>query len=277
MKDYICYHNGKFKKESEVSISFKDLGFQRAYGVFDYLRTYNQKPFQVQWHAKKLISSIDKMNIECLFSEKLFLKIVRGLFVKNKSFMKTDVEYGIKTIVTGGVEGQATILMYIEEFDDSCYENMRKNGVSLLSQRSPRQSSDVKNIDYKALFKVRQELQEKGCLEILHRGDSYVYESGTSNIFMVKDNVIITPKGQIYSGSTRDVVIDLALKNNFLLEERFILWSEFEQADEVFITASKKEILPVIKIYDDNDILEFKIGNVTKKLIELFEIKKQEF
>ena len=63
MIDFICYHNGSFKKESEVCISFKDLGFQRAYGVFDYLRTYQHKPFQKEWHARKLINSLEKIFI----------------------------------------------------------------------------------------------------------------------------------------------------------------------------------------------------------------------
>lgn len=277
MIDYICYHNREFKKESEVCISFRDLGFQRAYGVFDYLRTYNQKPFQLEWHAKKLISSIQYMNIGIDFSESDFLSIINELLLRNKESIKNNKEYGIKTMVTGGTNGKTTVVVYLEEFDDSIYDEMRIRGVSLLSCRDPRHSAESKNIDYKTLFKAQKELKEKGCLEILHRGDTYLYESGTSNIFMIKDNIIITPKERIYKGSTRDFVIKLALENNFQIEERFVAWDEFMLADEVFITASKKEILPVVKIYDDKNIFYFSMGDTTKKLIKLFNIKKQDY
>ncbi len=274
MKDYICYHNGEWKRESEVCISFKDLGFQRAYGVFDYLRTYQHKPFQKDWHAKKIIQSLRNMNLETKLSESLFLELLYTLFVKNSELLNPHIEYGVKTMITGGVDGKETFLMYLEEFDDRPFQKMRKEGICLLTYREPRHSAESKNIDYKTLFKAQKEIQAKGCLEILHRGDSYVYESGTGNIFMVKDGVLITPKERVYAGSTRDFVLELAKEESLPVEERFIPWKEFMEADEVFITASKKEILPVTKIIDDKNILEFKIGKITQQLIELFEEEK---
>jgi branched-subunit amino acid aminotransferase/4-amino-4-deoxychorismate lyase len=276
MKDFICYHNGKWKKESEVCISFKDLGFQRAYGVFDYLRTYKQKPFQKGWHAKKLIDSLAYMHIDVEFSSDNFLNTIDFLFEKNKKYISDEMEYGVKTIISGGVDGEATVIMYLEEFDDRPYKKMRESGVCLLTYREPRHSAESKNVDYKTLYKAQKEIEEKNCLEILHRGDSYVYESGTSNIFIVKDNKIITPKERVYCGSTRDFVIKLAEENNFFVEERFVTWDEFIEADEVFITASKKEILPVVRIYDDEKLFKFDIGETTKRLIKLFDNKKHE-
>lgn len=275
MAEYICYHNGKFKKESEVCISFKDLGFQRAYGVFDYLRTYNQKLFQKKWHAEKLMSSLYNMNIEIDVTALKFIETLDELFDKNKNLLKENIEYGVRTIITGGVDNIPTIIMSLEEINDT-YSKLQKKGVSLLSKHAPRQSAQSKNIDYKILMSSKKELIEKKCLEILHRGDTYVYESGTSNIFIVKNKKIITPKERIYQGSTRDFVIKLAQENELIVEERFITWKEFIKADEVFITASKKEIIPVVKIYHDNDIIEFKIGEITKKLLAIFQIKKQE-
>jgi branched-chain amino acid aminotransferase len=275
MTEYICYHNGEFKKNADVCISFLDLGFQRAYGVFDYLRTYKQIPFQKEWHADKLINSIKEMNIEIDLTRSDFLVILENLFLKNNDSLFENMEYGVRTIVTGGVDNIPTIIMYIEELDDH-YFALQKKGISLLAKRAPRQSAGSKNIDYKTLMSSKKELEEKNCLEILHRGDTYVYESGTSNIFMIKDNVIITPKEKVYCGSTRKLVLDIALENNIRTQERFITWNEFIQADEVFISASKKEILPVVRIYNEREIFDFKIGETTKKLIELFNIKKQD-
>ncbi len=274
MTNYICYHNGEFVSESDVSISFRDLGFQRAYGVFDYLRTYKHKPFQKEWHAEKLIHSISEMNIDIDFSESDFLSLLDGLFKKNDEYLNTEIEYGIKTIVTGGVDGVSTIIMYLEELDDY-YHDLQGIGISLLAKRVPRQEASSKNTDYKTLIRSNSELIEKGCLEILHRGDTYVYEAGTSNIFIVKDGAVITPSDRIYKGSTREYVLNIIKENDFKYEERFIAWDEFIEADEIFITASKKEILPVVKIYNDVELFEFEIGKHTKKLIDLFNIKKQ--
>lgn len=273
--EYIVYHNGSFKPESEVHISFRDLGFQRAYGVFDYMRTYRQEVFQLRWHAAKLMSSLEKMNISVNLDEHKFFEIIHELFILNKKKIKTDplVEYGIKTIITGGIEGTPTLLIYLESLDTSFYSEKQKTGVSLLVKKNPRQLASAKHLDYKTLFSENKELQKNNCLEILHADDKFVYESGTSNIFIIKNNTIITPKEGIYQGSTREFLLDI-LKTKFDIKEQAITWDKFFDADEVFIAASKKEVLPVTTVYFDSQKYTFSQGENIQVIIKLFNENK---
>lgn len=103
--------------------------------------------------------------------------------------------------------------------------------------------------------------------EILYILNDYVFECSTSNIFMIKGNTLITPKIGVLMGVTRGFVVNFAGKVMKVVE-RDIKFSELVKADEVFITATTKQIMPVVKIDD----FVIKNGKVGKKTIELQKI-----
>lgn len=272
MKESIVYKNGEYILESDTSISFRNTALQRGFGVFDYLRTYRQKPFQLDWHAHKLVNSMSGLAIQNTLSLADFMKIVETIFVKNKVYMEPDFEYSVKTMVGGGED--PFILVYMEKLDLEPYITMRNDGISLLVHGGKRLYPAIKSLDYRADYIHKKELSKKNSLEILYVDNDIVYEAATSNVFMVKDNVIYTPKTGIYAGSTREYVMNFAIEYGYKVNEQEISWDMFVDADEVFITASKKEILPVVQIYRDADEVLFQIGPVIKNLINIFQDKK---
>ncbi|XP_048623039.1 branched-chain-amino-acid aminotransferase-like protein 2 [Brassica napus] len=96
--------------------------------------------------------------------------------------------------------------------------------------------------------------------------DGFVSETNATNLFMVKNGVVLTPHADYcLPGITRATVMELVVKENFILEERNISLSEFHTADEVWTTGTIGELSPVVKI-DGRVIGEGEVGPVTRKL-----------
>ena len=109
---------------------------------------------------------------------------------------------------------------------------------------------------------------KNGAIEILYIFENNVLECSTSIFFLIKNNTVITPKKNILLGITRNFILNLVMKE-FSIEERDIHFDELARADEAFITATNKEVLPIVQI-DSTTIGNEKIGKNTKKIMEMF-------
>ncbi len=101
-----------------------------------------------------------------------------------------------------------------------------------------------------------------------------VCEGSMSNVFVVTDATIATPpiSAGILEGITRDLVLSIAREGGFELEEKILLPDELLGADEVFITASSRQVVPIVKV-DEQPIADGRPGPVTQKLISLYHEK----
>ena len=97
----------------------------------------------------------------------------------------------------------------------------------------------------------------------------HILEGTTSNFFTVIGGTLITPKGGILLGITRGVVIELAKKLIIPIIETDLLYSQIPLFDEAFITASNKEVMPVV-IIDDQIVGNGKVGRITKRLMSAY-------
>ena len=124
------------------------------------------------------------------------------------------------------------------------------------------------------LMALRQ-AHEQGAYEALMlnpKGE--VCEGSMSNVFVVTDATIATPpiSAGILEGITRELVVSIAREGGFELEERMLLPDELLGADEVFITASSRQVVPIVKV-DEQPIADGRPGPVTQKLISLYHEK----
>jgi branched-subunit amino acid aminotransferase/4-amino-4-deoxychorismate lyase len=131
-----------------------------------------------------------------------------------------------------------------------------------------RELAEIKSINYIEAVLLQKRRKELGALEMVYVKDGVVYECLGSNIFIVKNGRLITPKDSIVYGITRKVVLDLA-REYFPVEERPVSAEEMFSADEVFITGSFKEVVPVVRI-DDKGIGNGAVGPICARIIELF-------
>jgi len=274
MKDNFCYFNGETVKFSEIKISPFDLGFVRGYGIFDALRTTaNGAPFCLREHWEKLEKSARELCLNLPISQNDFEKIILELLKINN--LK---EAAVKTILTGGqssngfksAEGFTFLIIASDLQDFSLQDLVYQEGVKIISHEHQRFLPEIKHLNYLIPLSLRKIKEEKSAFEILYKKDGKILECSTSNIFLVKDNCLITAQEKVFKGTTRNLTLELARKNGLKTEERAIDFSEIETADEIFLTATYKKIVPVVQID------EIKIGNgqaekTTKTVMDLLD------
>ncbi len=274
MKKY-CFQNGKIVPLSEAFISPDDVGFLRGYGVFEVLRTYNSKPFLVDWHLDRFESSAEMLDIEKIPSRQEInnhLEELTELFSGN--------EVSLRIIATGGRtqdsftpnREEPTFLIIAEEFVD-LDSRVYQEGVTLYSVEYKRSLPEAKTLNYILPIKIKTEKEKEGFFDILYRSDGLVLESSTSSFFIVKDGKIITADKDILKGITRRFLIKIA---DLPVEERPVRFEEITSADEAFLTATNKEIVPVVGV-DEIKIGDGKVGVITQRLMKLFKDKAEEY
>lgn len=271
----IYYVNGQFVKEQDALISVNDLSVIRGYGVFDFLRTYNGVPFHLDDHLNRLQNSarLIGLTLPCTLNTMKTL-IEAGLAQSNHK------EKNIRIVVTGGLSNDGItptkeshlILMITATvaFPSSCYEK----GAKLITSHVDRFMPGAKSINYIPAILCQREAKNQGAMESIYVDrDGNLLECTTSNIFVVRDGHLITPPcDRVLPGITRQVVIERAKDvDGIKTIERPVHKDEIRLFDEVFITSSVKEVVPVTAI-DSIEIGEGKIGPVSKKIMHLFKI-----
>ena len=249
-----------------------DLGILRGYGVFDVLKTVNGKIFLFDEHFKRLNDSADYLGVKLPVEKIEIEEVIKKLIARNKT-----KQASIRIVLTGGRSADVmhfdsrtpTFYILVSEFKPLEPE-LFKNGIKLATVGHSRDAAEIKTTNYVEAVKAINERQKKEkFFEILYVSDGKVLEASTSNFFVFIGDKLITPKGNILKGITRNLVIKLA-KKEFEVEERELKTEELALVTEAFIAATNKDIVPVVQI-DGLKIGDGKPGNNTKRLMEIFE------
>ena len=266
----IYYVDGKFVPANEAVISVNDLALLRGYGVFDFLRTYNNTPFLLDAHIDRLRRSAELIDVSLPWSNLELRDIVMETLGKNQY-----PESNIRILVTGGDSldglipiGKSKLIVMVSALKPmpaSFYES----GVKLTTARIQRLFPGAKSTNYIAGIRAIATARKAGAVEALYLGrNGQVLECVTSNFFGFMGNTLVTPESDILPGVTRKVVLGLA-GDVFKCETREMTLEELTILDEAFITSSNKEVLPVVQI-DDIRIGEGRPGKNPRRLMELF-------
>lgn len=261
-----CFFQGKIISSEKPLLKVNDISVLRGYAGFDFLRIYNGEPFCFDEHFERFQNTIRSMNLVIPYTKKEVKEILYKLINKNK-----DKNYQVRFIVTGGetIDGMnpshPVFYILFEKFlnlPDIVY----KKGAKLITNEYLRILPNAKHSNYMNAVLLQKERNKQKAVEILYINNNKVLECSTSNIFIVKAGKIITPKDNILKGITRKNVIDIMTQNKLKFAERDISVKELKSADEVFITATNKKVVPIIKI-DEFKIGNNKIGEITKFLM----------
>lgn len=264
MKKYI-YLNGQLVSEDEAKLSVTDLAIQRGYGIFDFLKIINGKPIFIDDYFDRFYNSANEMNLEITLERNELHKAVNMLLSKNNL-----PNSSIKLILTGGysedgykiAKPNLAIIQSPFEYDkDSFYK-----GINLVSHNYQRQFPAIKTIDYLQAIRLQTLLSLKESDELLYHNNGKIRECPRANIFMVKNNEVITPSTSILRGITRSKILGMKLDGVAIRERNFYI-KNLMDADEVFITSSTKNVLPVFSL-DGKPITDGKPGKITSLLGE---------
>ncbi len=253
---------------SEAKIGIDDLGLTRSYAVFDYMRTYNGKPFALSDHLDRLRNSGKTLHLELKYSDEEIAGFVDQL-LSNSNFE----EAGIRFLLTGGNRihdmtfDSPNFIIVLEKLP-TYPEEYYTNGVKLITYKYQREVAASKTTDYLNALRLSPLQKEHNAFDILYHNKGCVLELTRNNIFIVNKGEIITPKENILKGITRKHVIALANKN-FTCIEREVMLEELWSADEVFITGTSKKVIPV-RVVDQRSYLPSP-GPITTQIMKCFD------
>ncbi len=267
MQQY-CFFNGKIVPIEEAKVSVLDIGLLRGYGIYDGIPSFNGKPFRFADHWSRFVAGAHTLNLNIPITEEKAEKVVIELLEKNGMTERANVRF----ILTGGdtISGieydfEKPTFYIITERWEKLPEEVYSEGAKLITYRHVRELPESKTINYIRAVNLQNFKKEEKALEILYTYDGEVLECATSNVFLVKNKKIITPAENVLKGITRRVVLEIA-SDTYEVEERIVHESELKEADEVFITSSFKDIVPIVKI-DDMVVANGEVGSVTKDIM----------
>jgi branched-chain amino acid aminotransferase len=269
--------DGKFVRWNKAKIHVLTHGLHYASCVFEGARIYKGKIFKLKEHTKRLFFSSKILGFKLPYTEKTINKaceqIIKKQNIKN-GYLRPFAWRGSEMMAISAQN--TTIHVAIATWEMTTYFDKRKkfNGIKLQTSKWMRPQSNTAPTQAKAagLYMIctlsKHIAEEKGFDDsLMLDSNGYVAESTGANIFFVKNNKLYTPVADCFlNGITRQIVIQLAKKNNIKVIEKRILPKELSKADEIFLTGTAVEITPVSQI----DNKKFKVGEITQKLVSLF-------
>ncbi|MEM7297028.1 MAG: aminotransferase class IV [Bacteroidota bacterium] len=259
-----CYFDGALIEESKASISIHNLGVQRGFGIFDFFRGRNGKPTFMEDHLDRFDRSQKFLGLGKLISKDEIREAVEGLQQWN-----AYQESSFKLMLLGdGSESESELkpLFYITNTDISNHSLPKMSSVIL--HEHLREMPEIKSINYLTGNALHREKMRKGAIDIVYHSKRQMSEASRSNIFIVRDGVLFTPSINILEGITRKQILKFG-SDILPTEEGMISLDQFVSADEIFISSTLKEIMPIVKV-DDKKIGNGQVGPFTKKLQERF-------
>ena len=275
--------DGQLGSERDRLLSPLDQGFLFGASVYETVRTYDGVPFLVERHLKRLRESALALGIDIVESDETLTRRVYETLEDSG-----NAESSIRIVVSAGVGAidyrqgstkKPTIVVVVRPlppFPESLYKDgATASFVSIMRAGRGNLSPRIKSSNLLNNLMALRQAHERGAYEALMlnpKGE--VCEGSMSNVFVVTDATIATPpiSAGILEGITRELVMSIAREGGFDLEERILLPDELLGADEVFITASSRQVVPIVNV-DEQPIADGRPGPVTQKLISLYHEK----
>ncbi|WP_050181819.1 aminodeoxychorismate lyase [Domibacillus robiginosus] len=246
------YVNGQIVPNSEVRISPFDHGFLYGIGVFETFRTYNGTPFLLDEHLNRLNKSLQELQIDLYISRDEVLDILMQLKRANgwsDAYIRFNVSAGEGDIGLQTVPYQKPNVIVFQKELAPAGPMTEKRGIWLETRRNrPEGKSRLKSHHYlNNIFGKREAGSDPAIEGLFLTENGFVAEGVVSNVFWTKEGTLYTPALQtgILNGITREFVMDIARDTNLQVEEGLYTRAEAEAADEVFVTNSIQEIVPL--------------------------------
>jgi D-alanine transaminase len=271
----VAFINGTFMPMAEAKVSIEDRGFQFGDGVYEVIRTYNGRPFELEAHLTRLDRSATALDLKQPYSHDDWTRhILEG--IRRAAYPESKVYVQI----TRGVaprdhaysdDATPTVVMTVREFHP-LDRSVQVAGVEAITTEDIRWGRcDIKSVNLLANVLARQQVKQAQVFEAILVNEGLVTEGAVSNVMVVQGGIVVTaPQGsRILSGITRMVVLDLARSEGLPIQERFVSQADIYEADEVFLTGTTVEVLAVIRV-DGKVIGDGRPGPIARRLAARF-------
>ncbi|MDQ0337671.1 D-alanine transaminase [Caldalkalibacillus uzonensis] len=268
--------NQSYVSRQDAKVDIEDRGYQFGDGIYEVIRVYGGQVFLMDQHLERLKRSAAEIQLKLSLSLPELRQRLLDLVER------TDLAEGMIYVqLTRGVapryhgfptpEVEAQLVAYTKRMERPLKQQHEGVKAALVDDiRWLR--CDIKTVNLLPNVLAKQKATENGAFEAIQHRNGTVTEGSSSNVFMVKQGVLYTHPATnlILNGITRQYIIDLCTKLNFTLHEQTFSVNDLLQADEVFITSTTSEIIPIVQV-DEQTIGNGQRGQITQELQQAFD------
>ncbi len=284
--ELMIYLDGQWVPKSEAKISVFDHGLLYGDGVFEGIRAYKGLVFKLKEHITRLSESAHTLMLEIPMTAKEIETAIVETLRRNKlldAYIRIVVTRGPGDLGLDPAKCKKATVFIITDKIVLYPESLYKKGLDIITVPTVRNlpeavNPSIKSLNYLNNILAKIEAKNSGCMEALmlnHQG--YVAECTGDNVFMVRAEgaegkpLLLTPPTYLgaLKGITRDAIIELSRELAISFEERILTRHDLYNGDEVFLTGTAAEIIPVVKI-DGRKIGPGVPGPVTARLRKAF-------
>ncbi len=275
------YLNGKFLPADQACVPVLDRGFIFGDGVYEVIPAYGRKAFRLNEHLQRLQNSLDAVRIPNPLTNDDWALMLNELIAQNDG----DDQSLYFQVTRGSAQRnhaipenpQPTVFAMSNPLKPLAAEII-KTGVSAITLDDIRwQRCHIKAISLLPNILLRQEALDQDAAEAILIREGLATEGAASNLFVVIDGVLCTPpKGPfLLPGITRDLILELAAANDVEYREQNLSREDLQRADEIWLSSSTKEILPVTQL-DNVSVANGQPGPLFKSMLALYQSYKQQ-
>ena len=276
-----AYLNGSFLPLDQACVPVMDRGFLFGDGIYEVIPVYGGKLFRLTHHLKRLQNSLDAVRIanpleaaawESMLTElvernpgsdqAVYLQVTRGVAPRRDHAFPDEIHSTVFAMSSPSAEP---------------VDSASNQGITAITLPDIRwQHCNIKAITLLPNVLLRQQAIDAGSVEAILLKDGYAIEGAASNVFIVKNGMLVTPPNgpALLPGITRDLILELAVANAVPFREGSIPEADLRGADEIWLTSSTREISPVTTL-DDQPVGSGQPGPAWKTMIGLFQEYKE--
>jgi D-alanine transaminase len=272
-----AYLNGTFLPLEDASVPVMDRGFLFGDGVYEVIPVYAGRLFRLAHHLQRLRNSLQAVHIDnpladsdwetmltelvnrnAIPDQAVYLQVTRGVAAQRDHAFPADTQptlFAMSTPMTASADIDSIAGATAITLPDVRWKLCNIKAITLLPN-----------------VMLRQQAVDAGAVEAILIKDGYAIEGAASNVFIVKNDLLITPPNgpALLPGITRDLIIELAANHAMPFREADITEAELFAADEIWLSSSTREISPVT-LLDDTVISAGKPGPLWKRMITLYQ------
>ena len=273
--------NDKLVDESQATVSVFDHGLLYGDGVFEGIRVYDGKIFELQAHIDRLYLSAKAIRLDIKITPEEMTERTQQTVQANNindGYIRLIVTRGPGTLGLNPLVCKKPQIIIIADKIQLYPAELYQNGLRVISANTVRNhplrvSPQIKSLNYLNNIIAKLEALDRDMLEaIMYNHEGYVAEATGDNVFIVKNGQLISPPicaGSL-AGITRDVVIKLAQQSGYPFTQQNLTRYDLYVADEIFLTGTAAEVIGIVEI-DSRPIGNGKPGPITRDLLKKFE------
>ena len=261
----VAYFNGRIVPEREVVLPFRDRGFKYGDAAFDMTRTFHGRPFKLKEHVERLYRSLRYLRIDPGLSPAEMTAASEEVLERNRHFLSEDTDYWLGQRVSRGVDAVGdegwehtgpNVIVECIPLPLKARARLFRDGIDIIVPPTRRVSPEAlspraKTHNYLNLITADLEAkaQDKEAWSVLLDADGHLAEGIGSNIFVVRDGAVLTPRERwVLPGVSRAAVIELCGELGISCDEADLDLYDAATADEIFMTSTSLCICPVRSI-----------------------------